>query len=93
MFDNESDKDGGEEAEEESVTHDNNPTPHPLMILPKTIIPNPFVKVCIAPPIVKTSAPIKRVPFLPIMSPTRPAARDVATRGVSIGIFERRKGY
>ena len=60
-----------------SVTHESRPTPNPLMMRPTTMITKPGVNVCTAPPIVKITAPMNSVPFLPIVSPTRPAARDV----------------
>jgi hypothetical protein len=65
-------------------TYDRRPTPAPLIIRPKTITPKPVVNVCTAPPIVNTNAPTKSVPFRPITSPTRPAARDVAKSEFSL---------
>jgi len=58
-------------------THDNSPTPNPEMSLPKTMLGTPAVKVWIAPPMVKTTAPLNRVPLRPIASPMRPAASEV----------------
>jgi hypothetical protein len=58
-------------------TYDSSPTPRPLMIRPRTRIVNEGVNACVAPPIVNTSAPMNSVPLRPIMSPTRPAAREV----------------
>ena len=37
-----------------------------------------------APPIANTMAPLKRVPLRPIISPMRPAARDVTGEGVNV---------
>ena len=45
----------------------------------------PPVKVWIAPPMVKTTAPVHRVPLRPIASPTRPAASEV-TMGHQTGM-------
>ena len=61
-------------------TNDRRPTPNPATILPTTMIVNPFVNVWIAPPTAKTTAPEKRVPLLPRISPMRPAASDVTMR-------------
>lgn len=47
------------------------------MIRPMTIVQKPEVKVCMAPPRAKTTAPLKSVPRLPMMSPTCPAATEV----------------
>lgn len=47
------------------------------MILPKTIILKPFVKVCIPPPTVKMRAPARRVILLPIISPILPEINEV----------------
>jgi hypothetical protein len=58
-------------------THDNRPTPNPEINLPITMLGMPPVKVWIAPPIVKITAPVNRVPLRPIASPTRPAASEV----------------
>lgn len=58
-------------------THDNSPTPNPETNLPTTILGMPPVKVWIAPPMVKTTAPVNRVPLRPIASPMRPAASEV----------------
>ena len=59
------------------TTHESRPTPNPLMMGPTTMITKPGVNVCTAPPIVKMTAPMNSVPFLPRVSPTRPAASDV----------------
>jgi hypothetical protein len=59
------------------ATHDSSPTPNPLTNLPTTMVLYPTVKVWIAPPIVKITAPPNSVPFLPMMSPIRPAAIEV----------------
>jgi hypothetical protein len=58
-------------------THESSPTPNPEISLPKTMLGTPPVKVWIAPPIVKTTAPVNRVPLRPIASPMRPAASEV----------------
>ena len=57
--------------------HDSRPTPNPEMNLPKTMLGIPPVKVWMAPPMVKTTAPLNRVPLRPIASPMRPAASEV----------------
>lgn len=57
--------------------HDSRPTPNPEMSLPITMLRIPPVKVWIAPPMVKTTAPLNRVPLRPIASPMRPAASEV----------------
>lgn len=66
-------------------TNDNSPTPKPLTIRPTTMIVKPLVKVWIAPPIVKTMAPMNRVPLRPMISPTRPAAMVVAAHKGQLG--------
>lgn len=53
------------------------------MTRPIIIVQKPTVKVWTAPPIVKTTAPMNRVPFRPIMSPTLPAATEVTFRLLS----------
>jgi hypothetical protein len=58
-------------------THDSSPTPNPEINLPITMLGMPPVKVWIAPPMVKTTAPLNRVPLRPIASPIRPAASEV----------------
>jgi hypothetical protein len=58
-------------------THDSRPTPNPEINLPITILGTPPVKVWIAPPMVKTTAPLHRVPLRPIASPMCPAASEV----------------
>jgi len=58
-------------------THDSRPTPNPEINLPKTMLGRPPVKVWIAPPTVKITAPVNRVPLRPIKSPMRPAASEV----------------
>ena len=58
-------------------THDSSPTPNPEINLPKTMLGTPPVKVWIAPPMVKTTAPVNSVPLRPIASPMRPAASEV----------------
>lgn len=58
-------------------THDSSPTPNPEINLPTTMLGMPPVKVWIAPPRVKTTAPVNRVPLRPIASPMRPAASEV----------------
>lgn len=60
-----------------ALTNESSPTPNPAIILPITIIQKPGVIVCIAPPIANTTAPEKRVPLRPRISPMRPAAIDV----------------
>ena len=67
-------------------TNERRPTPKPLMTRPRIMDQNPTVSVCKAPPIVNTTAPTNRVPCRPIISPTRPAASDVAIER------EKRKG-
>ena len=58
-------------------THERRPTPRPDTMRPTTMTQKPGVKVWIAPPTAKMTAPKKRVPRLPMMSPTRPAATEV----------------
>ena len=58
-------------------THDSKPTPNPEMNLPKTMLGTPPVKVWMAPPMVKITAPLNKVPLRPIASPMCPAASEV----------------
>ena len=58
-------------------TYDSRPTPKPATTLPATITQNPGVKVWIAPPRAKTTAPMNNVPRRPNVSPMRPAAIEV----------------
>jgi len=67
----------GGAGEHMADTHDSSPTPSPEMNLPTTMLGTPPVKVWNAPPIVKTTAPLNRVPLRPIASPMRPAASEV----------------
>ncbi len=64
-------------SKRERGTHESKPTPKPLTTLPTIIDQNPTVNVCIAPPMVNATAPLSNVPFLPKLSPTRPAASKV----------------
>lgn len=54
--------------------------PKPEKIRPRTITQKPGVKVWMAPPTAKTTAPLKSVPRLPMISPTCPAATDVTAQ-------------
>lgn len=54
--------------------------PKPEKIRPRTITQKPGVKVWMAPPTAKTTAPLKSVPRLPMISPTCPAAIDVTAQ-------------
>ena len=60
-------------------TYESNPTPNPLTMRPNSIISYPVVKVWIAPPRAKRTAPVNNVIRRPIMSPTRPARIEVTT--------------
>lgn len=65
------------EAQTSMFTHESKPTPSPEMTRPITMTQKPEVKVWMAPPTAKTTAPLKSVPLLPMISPTCPAAMDV----------------
>lgn len=67
----------GHDRTEIKRPHDKRPTPSPLITRPTTMVLNPVVKVCTAPPMPKITAPANKVPLLPKISPICPAAMEV----------------